>query len=200
MKLPHFKINKRKVQRQAITTAIVAGVTCAGVVTASLYFNTYKWSYQSPVILQSPVIIERRSAELVSPLVEVQAQTAPSATESAAVATPTPQPQSNMLEGEASYYSKAGCLGCSPTLTMANGQTLDDEAYTLALTPELYRKYKNQIVLIENTANGQKVAAQVTDSGGFAKYNRVADLSLATKQALQCGDLCQVKINLPEGK
>ena len=96
--------------------------------------------------------------------------------------------------GIASYYSVAGCLGCSPTLTMANRERLNDSALTVALPPVEYRKYKNKYLLITNPKTGKKVKAKVTDSGGFAKYNRVADLSLATKNAIGCSNLCKVEI------
>lgn len=180
-------------KKYIVLFAATAGIITAGIITASLYFNAYKWTYQSPVIirLQSPVIISKRAAVLISPVPVAQAQEAtPAATLEA-----TPEPEA-ILQGEASYYSREGCLGCSPTLTMANGEELDDSRYTVALTPELFKQYKNKIVLIENLSTGDKVAAQVTDSGGFAKYNRVADLSLATKQGLNCSDLCNVKIML----
>ena len=45
------------------------------------------------------------------------------------------------LKGNASYYSVAGCLGCSPTLTMANGERLNDKKLTLALMPTTVQKY-----------------------------------------------------------
>lgn len=100
------------------------------------------------------------------------------------------------IEGEASYYSRAGCLGCNEARVMANGQVLDDEALTLALTPEEVSKGKrlNDIVTVQNVDNGKTVKAKVTDTGGFAKYNRVADLSVATKNAVKCSSLCHVKI------
>lgn len=99
-----------------------------------------------------------------------------------------------LLIGIASYYSVAGCIGCSPTLTMANGERLSDTALTVALAPANFRTYKNQMVKIKNTKNGKFVYAKVTDSGGFAKYGRVADLSLATKLAIECSSLCKVEI------
>lgn len=99
-----------------------------------------------------------------------------------------------LFVGIASFYSVAGCLGCSPTLTMANGERLNDLAYTVALPPVEFRKYKNQYLTIKNPKTGKEIKAKVTDSGGFAKYNRVADLSLATKNAIGCTNLCKVEI------
>ena len=99
--------------------------------------------------------------------------------------------------GTASYYSRAGCLGCSKTLTMANGQTLDDTKLTLAMVPSTVRKYKllNKIVKITNPKTKKTIYARVTDTGGFARYSRIADLSLASKVALGCTDLCKVNIS-----
>lgn len=110
--------------------------------------------------------------------------------------TPTQTPSEPKLRGTASYYSRAGCLGCSKTLTMANGQTLDDSRLTLALTPQIVRQYKllNDTVRVKNVKNNKVVEAQVTDTGGFSKYNRIADLSVATKEALLCSSLCEVTI------
>ena len=99
-----------------------------------------------------------------------------------------------LLVGIASYYSVAGCLGCHPQMIMNNGERLNDSKMTLALTPVNYRAYKNQYVLVTNLKNKKSVRAKVTDSGGFAKYNRIADLSLATKNAIGCSDLCRVEI------
>lgn len=108
----------------------------------------------------------------------------------------TPTPISKYVIGEASYYSVAGCLGCDPEAIMANGEKLDDSKMTIALTPEIVKKYKllNDKVKVTNLGNGHSIYAKVTDTGGFAKYNRVADLSVATKNAIGCKSLCQVKV------
>jgi len=98
--------------------------------------------------------------------------------------------------GTASYYSRAGCLGCNKNFTMANGQRLDDQRLTLAMTPFAVRTYKllNKKVTIRNRRTGASVVATVTDTGGFARYRRIADLSVATKLAIKCGGLCEVEI------
>jgi rare lipoprotein A (peptidoglycan hydrolase) len=108
---------------------------------------------------------------------------------------PTKQ-DTNLLEGKASYYSEEGCLGCDENLIMANGQKLDDTKLTLALTPEAVKQHKllNDLVTVINTSTNQKVIAKVTDTGGFSKYNRVADLSVATRNAIGCTGLCDVRI------
>lgn len=120
------------------------------------------------------------------------------------VSTPTPttkqllKPTKIVIVGKASYYSRAGCLGCSKTLTMANGEPLDDSKITIALTPEIVRQHKllNKIVTVRNIETGTMTHAKVTDTGGFARHNRIADLSVATKHALACRDLCEVAVTI----
>lgn len=99
-----------------------------------------------------------------------------------------------LLKGEASYYSRSGCLGCSENMIMANGEPLDDSQYTVALPAKFYGLLKNETVKIKNIYSGLVVWAKVTDTGGFDRLYRVADLSLATKEMLNCSDLCQVEI------
>lgn len=156
---------------------------------------------------QSPLIIERR-VKIISPIPEsdiVKPSKTPTPT-----AKPTTPPGAKMqiikqvqakevedyIEGEASYYSRAGCLGCSASLTMANGETLDDSALTLALTPEEVSRGKrlNDFVTVENVATGDRVKAKVTDTGGFGPLGRVADLSVATRDAINCGHICRVRV------
>jgi rare lipoprotein A (peptidoglycan hydrolase) len=95
-----------------------------------------------------------------------------------------------MWSGVASYYSEDGCIGCSPTLTMANGKRFDENAMTLAFN----RLPLGSRVLVTNGVTGSSVEAEVTDTGGFEKLGRIADLSKGLKEAIGCGDLCQVKI------
>lgn len=104
-----------------------------------------------------------------------------------------------LIAGEASYYSEEGCLGCNPELIMANGDRLDDTAYTVALPPHLVSKHKllNKKVRIVNLSNGRDLFVKVTDTGGFYKLTngkRVADLSVASKEALGCDGLCEVEV------
>jgi rare lipoprotein A (peptidoglycan hydrolase) len=102
------------------------------------------------------------------------------------------------ISGQASYYSEDGCLGCNDELRMANNEILDDDVRTIALTPETVSQYKllNDKVIVRNASTGATTTARVTDTGGFAKYDRVADLSVATKEAINCGDLCEVEITI----
>jgi hypothetical protein len=99
--------------------------------------------------------------------------------------TPTKAPakplQSNIWRGYVSHYSRAGCLGCSETLTMANGEPLDDNRPTIAFNwlP------MNTKVRITNTDNGKSMIVTVTDTGGFNSLNRVADLTPAVANYLE---------------
>lgn len=83
--------------------------------------------------------------------------------------------------GKVSHYSRAGCLGCSATLTMANGQPLDDEALTIAFNQApLGTRLK-----LTNLDNGKNVIVTVTDTGGFERLGRIADLVPAVAKALE---------------
>lgn len=100
------------------------------------------------------------------------------------------------LQGTASYYSYQGCLGCNEGRIMKNGERLDDTKYTIALTPFHVRKYQllNKMVTVINLQNNKAHVVKVTDTGGFAKYHRIADLGLVVKQSIECSDLCTVMI------
>lgn len=124
----------------------------------------------------------------------------------AAIARPSVQPivPSNtssilILEGEASYYSRAGCLGCNPALIMANGQTLDDNALTMAIGANL-KHLVGRNAKVTSLATGKSVTVRITDTGGFyqAKYgHRVADLTIATKTAIgMAGGVGQVRVEV----
>lgn len=103
--------------------------------------------------------------------------------------TPTPAPIKKYV-GLASYYSEKNCLGCSASLTMANGQKLDDNNLTVAFN----KAPLNSQVLIKNLKNGKKVVATVTDRGGFERHGKIIDLSVRTKSELGCLDVCKVEI------
>lgn len=104
-----------------------------------------------------------------------------------------------VLEGEASYYSRAGCLGCGVSRTMANGQPLDDTALTMAIGADK-KHLVGYTAKVTNLATGQSVNARITDTGGFyhARYGyRVADLTIATKQAIGMkGGVGQVRVEV----
>lgn len=104
-----------------------------------------------------------------------------------------------VLEGEASFYSRAGCLGCSPALTMANGQPLNDDALTMAIGADK-KHLVGRAARVTNLVTGQSVNVTITDTGGFyqAKYgHRVADLTIATKNAIgMAGGVGQVRVEV----
>lgn len=103
------------------------------------------------------------------------------------------------MTGEASFYSRAGCLGCSPALRMANGQPLDDNALTMAIGADK-KHLVGRSARVTNLVNGQSTTVRITDTGGFyqAKYgNRVADLTIASKNAIGMqGGLGQVRVEV----
>ena len=118
---------------------------------------------------------------------------------------PVPQPilpsdgLAIVLEGEASYYSRAGCLGCDPAVIMANGQPLDDNAYTMAIGANLKHLVGHQ-AKVTSLVTGKSINVRITDTGGFyqAKYGyRVADLTIATKNAIgMAGGVGQVRVEV----
>jgi rare lipoprotein A len=103
-----------------------------------------------------------------------------------------------ILVGLASYYSVAGCLGCSENMIMANGDRLDDTKLTVAYNHAPLNSY----IGIINLDNLEYVIAKVTDRGGFEKVRipKIVDLSVATKDAIHCEATCRVQIVLPEGE
>lgn len=116
----------------------------------------------------------------------------------------TPKP---LWAGEASYYSHAGCEGCTLGQITASGEPFDENALTLAFNHAPFQT----MVRVTNVENGMSVVARVNDTGGFNQLGRdnyyrltgdriyndldkIADLSLATKNAIGCGDVCDVTV------
>lgn len=119
-----------------------------------------------------------------------------------AISSPVVAPKTGepvLLEGEASFYSRAGCLGCNPLRIMANGQPLRDEALTMAIGAN-NKHLVGHTAKVTNLVNGKSVDVLITDTGGFhaAKYgNRVADLTIGTKQAIgMAGGVGQVRVEV----
>ncbi len=104
-----------------------------------------------------------------------------------------------VMEGEASYYSRAGCLGCDANVIMANGQPLNDNALTMAIGADKKHLVGYQ-AKVTSLATGKSVVVRITDTGGFyqAKYGyRIADLTIATKQAIGMkGGVGQVRVEV----
>lgn len=126
--------------------------------------------------IKKPVVIK---VKVRTETTEIKKVVTPTATP-----TVTPKPvkkSATSWTGKVSHYSKAGCLGCSATLTMANGETLDDNRLTIAFN----HLPMNTRVRLTNLDNGKSIIATVTDTGGFEKYNRIADLVPAVATALE---------------
>ena len=107
--------------------------------------------------------------------------------------TPTPTPVIGKVlswTGIASYYSEDGCIGCSPTLTMANGDKFKDEGKTVAFN----KLPLGSLVQVLNKSNDMITTAEVTDRGGFESLGRIIDLSPAVKDSIGCSDLCEVEV------
>ena len=100
------------------------------------------------------------------------------------------EPTGGVWEGVASYYSEAGCIGCSPTLTMANGERLDDNKPTVAFN----KLPLGSMVRVINQDNNMFIDVEVTDTGGFHRHGKIMDLNLKAKKMLSCADTCKVKI------
>lgn len=102
---------------------------------------------------------------------------------------PTPTP-AGKWQGKASWYGVNGCLGCSPTLTMANGQKLDDNAFTVAFN----RAPLGTQLQITHIGTGASTIATVTDTGGFERHGKIIDLVPAVRDAIGCGSVCDVEV------
>ena len=149
----------------------------------SIFFDTYRMIFQSPILFQTPVLIELRN-EILSPLGEAS----PSAT--LRVIPKAEAKEIHEWKGLASYYSHKGCLGCSDGQIMANGEPFDETAMTVAFN----KLPLGSFVRVTNRANGMSIKAEITDTGGFEELGRIADLSKGVKEMIGCNDICSVKI------
>lgn len=170
----------------ATPISILAGI----LLTLYCFIQISKWYDKNQVIFQSPVIIK------IQPPILIKEREPSKKIEIKVEQLINDKKTTNTIKGEASHYNSKGCLGCSETLTMANGEKLDDNALTLALTPETVKAFKlmNKNVVVKNLANDREVIAKVSDTGGFGSLDRIADLTDATRDAIGCGGLCQVEI------
>jgi len=92
--------------------------------------------------------------------------------------------------GKASYYSREGCIGCSESLTMANGEPLDNNKLTVAFN----KLPLGKTVRIINNRTHDVVTAEITDTGGFESLGRIIDLTPAVRDAINCSNLCDVTV------
>ena len=112
------------------------------------------------------------------------------------------------FRGKASYYSMDGCLGCHPYKDVnggvyyltANGDRFDEDAMALAVPAEWIKEgivELGAVVSVENLATGKRVlGAIVNDSGGFAKYDRIADLTKGLAEELELKTDQEVEIRV----
>ncbi len=125
-------------------------------------------------LAMQPVVVPQNRVEIVKPIVDTIEIVE-------VVASPSAKPViSKSVMGKVSHYSVDGCLGCSSTLTMSNGERLDDSVATIACN----RLPLNSKVRVTNLDNGLSVIARVTDRGGFEKYGRIADLTPAVYEVI----------------
>ena len=100
----------------------------------------------------------------------------------------------NPISGYVSTYTATygGCLGCTKYYDekgqlyykMANGEKLDDNRLTIAFYNLGIMPLGTRVSLVNRT-NGKSIVATVTDTGGFMDCcGRIADLSLATANAI----------------
>ena len=105
---------------------------------------------------------------------------------------PTADPDEVWHIGKASFYSTTGCIGCSDDLRMANGQPLNDNHLTVAFN----RSPLGSKVEIVNQKTLKRAVAIVTDRGGFERHGKIIDMTPATRDAIGCGDVCNVRVRV----
>ena len=102
------------------------------------------------------------------------------------------------LEGIATWYGSADseCLGCRKDRLMANGKKLDDTALIVACGVGGSCKVfpLGSKVKIINLENMMTVEAVVSDTGGFAKYNRILDVTKAVRDRLNMAGMARVRV------
>lgn len=189
----------QRIKRQRRARAVIKICVWLAIITTIISYVNARYD----VRVQSPIIFSEKVIELKSPLPDdypkpgPEPKPMPSATPGAElkVIKKVEAAELRTISGKATYYSREGCVGCDPDRIMANGEPLDDSKFTVALTPEMVRQYKllNKYVTVTNSV-GKSVRVRVTDTGGFGKYGRIADLSVATRDALNCKSLCEITL------
>jgi len=118
-----INIDTDKLIKPMAKTAFITGLIISGVITASMYFEQYSWSYQSPIIFQSPIVVSKRDNNISLPVVpSVEAQEVEISQESQ----PETGPDINkMVDGIHALESsrgnnKAGLAGYCEALGMTN--------------------------------------------------------------------------------
>ncbi len=152
------------------------------------------WGDNFTLVWQTPVRVERR--EIISPIIEDSEEDTEDVVEEDIEIEETEEvtqnPAPKIWAGEATWYGARPewCVGCNPNFIMANGERLDDTQKTLAFNHLPLGTW----VKITNVDNGLNEHARITDTGGFDSLGRIADLSIALRDSLGCGDLCNVTI------
>lgn len=88
-----------------------------------------------------------------------------------------------ILTGNASYYTNESVDPRWGGVTKS-GEKFDENELTVAVPPSMWSKLKGRKVRVYNRETGANVVARVNDTGGFEKYDRVADLSKSAFQAI----------------
>lgn len=165
--------------------ATVAFLTAAVLPAEALAFEATANSTAKQVLIAPVKLNNRLPKHEIVATGSIVATTNPVTPRRPAPAVPASQ-STLVLEGEASYYSRAGCLGCDPFMIMANGQPLNDNALTMAIGADK-KQFVGHTARVTSLTTGKSAIVRITDTGGFyqAKYgHRVADLTIATKQAI----------------
>lgn len=164
-------------------------IVSAIVIVADIFGDHYNLKWQSPLIIEA-----RKENIVVSP---VSAESEEKQEESPQVEEDGKSPVSDagdytMWAGNATWYGARPewCVGCDSNFIMANGKRLDDSKKTIAFNKVPLGTW----VTVTNVNNGNKEEVEVTDTGGFESLGRIADMSVALKNALGCGDVCTVTI------
>lgn len=161
----------------------IANLILALIILSPLFYA----GYEKYVYLVTP-------KQILSPIVREEAVTTNEVVENVLeVKNETPEPR--QWTGKGSWYGEAPeeCLGCSASLTMANGERFNEDAMTVAFN-ELPLNTKVKVI---NNSNGKSVVATVTDRHGAdnAEYGfRIVDMSKGLKNKINCQDLCNVTI------
>jgi len=158
---------------------------------------------------RTPVIIERRKTNFITPLKQEGEKTEPEQTEKEDEITPVSSGGDyRMWSGVASWYGagEGECIGCKVYwdnegiyYLMRNSERLDDTRKTVALGEQFLIDNSDIVeigdwVVVTNTENGLKEEVEITDSGQFdTQEGRIADLSKALRDSLACVN-CNVTV------
>jgi len=79
-------------------------------------------------------------------------------------------------EGEVSYYQNNSVDPRWGGITKS-GEKFDENAMTMAILPEHWKKYKGKQFKVSDPITGAFTIVKANDTGGFKKYGRIGDLS-----------------------